>query len=233
MLSLRQFGGLLLVSYLDYFDGQTKDIIVAALRAAYDRNVLAHDPEIGNTAVSFGVSTWQSSLYFLEIAFGSIVGAEVHRVGSAFDIKLPNCRVSFYKFGSTKTVKAEDFRLAGSVTRQTIIENNQMSLFNFTMTSEAQPVAVPEIVVVHSGNFEDACLEIYVGAPISADRAEDGWLWLEKVYDKDDGDFGGSGVRIDAPAPPTTPTFKDLPQPNLTVEEMPAGRPARERENIA
>jgi hypothetical protein len=222
------------MSYLDYFDPHVKDIIVGALRTAYDRNVLAFDPEIGNTPVSFGVSTWQSTLHYLELGFGSMVGADVHRVGSAFHIKLPGCRVSAYKFGSTKKAKAKDFRLDGSRKRKLIIENNQMSLFNYTMNSDAQPVAVPEIVVVHSGNFEEGLLEVFIGAPISADRAEDGWLWLDKVYDKDDGDFGGSGARIDTPPPISpTPTFKDLPQPNLTVEEMPEERPARRRENNA
>jgi hypothetical protein len=110
-----------------------------------------------------------------------------------------------------------------------------VSLFGYMMNSEAQPVSVPELVVAHSGNFEDSCLEIFIGAPISADRAEDGWLWLEKVYDKHDGDFGGDGVRTERPRPPDPPTpgFKDLPPPNVTVEEIPAKRPAREGEYIA
>jgi hypothetical protein len=221
------------VGYLDYFDGDIKDLMVAAIRRAYDVNVLAHDPAIGNTAVSFGVSTWQSSLHFLELAFTEVPGAQVHRVGSAFHLKLPTCRVSFYKFGGSREAKAEEFRLDGSVKRETIIEKNQLSLFNYTMNSEAQPVAVPEIVVVHSGNPEEGCLEIHIGAPISADRAEDGWLWLDQVYDKDDGDFGGSGVGIDAPTPTPTPAFQDLPEPNIAVEELPAERPAQGHEDIA
>jgi len=224
------------LSYLDYFDAFVMEVIVRALYASYDRNVLAFDPEIGNTSMSFGVSTWQSSMYFLEQGFGSVVGAEVHRSGSAFHIKLPNCRISFYKFGSSMKDRAEDFRLNGERSRKRllIVENNQMSLFNFTMDREAQPVAVPEIVVVHSGNPDEGFLQAWVGAPISSDRAEAGWLWLEQVYTKDNEDFGLSGVHIDpTPPPPSTPTFKDMAQPTVTVEEMPEESTERTREDKA
>jgi hypothetical protein len=113
------------VNYFEYFDPHTKEAMVGALRTAYDRNMLADDPEIGHTSVSYGVSTWQSSLHYLERAFGAVAGAEVHRAGSAFHVKLPTCRLSFYKFGTSRRHKIEDFWLAGSLKRRTIIENNQ------------------------------------------------------------------------------------------------------------
>ena len=220
--------------YRDYFDDLVLGTIVDALRAAYDRNMLAFDAEIGNTSVSFGVSTWQSSLFFLERGFGSVIDAQVHRSGSVFYITLPSCRLSFFKFGVSSEDDAGSFRLDGqrSRTRKLIVQTNQLSLFGFTMDRSAEPVSVPEIVVIHSGNFLDGLLEVHIGAPISSESSEDGWLWLDQVYRRHE-ESGSSDIHFTAPTRPaqTTTAFRDMPQPTISVEGLPNERVARERED--
>jgi len=209
--------------YQDFFPAWVMEIAVKALFTAYDRNRANFDPGIGNTRTSYGVSIWQSAMFYLERAFGEVPDAEVHRSGSVFDITLPTCRISFYKFGSGPEDRAGDFRLDGqrSRKRRNIVENNQLSLFHYTMDRNAAPVR--EIVVVHSGNPEDGLLEVHVGAPISADRAQDGWLWLEQVYMKDEPGSEGL-VTVSTPPTPTMPAFTQMPPPVIEIEELPDER---------
>jgi hypothetical protein len=213
------------MSYLDFFSARVMEIIVRALFMSHDRNRANFDPGIGNTPTSYGVSAWQSNMFYLEQAFGEVMNAVVNRSGSSFDVTLPTCRISFYKFGSSPKDRAADFRLDGrrSRKRQTIVESNQLSLFNYTMNRNAERVKVPEIVVAYSGNPEDALLEVHVGAPISSERTEDGWLWLEQVYMKDEP--GSDALVIETPpSTPTTPSFTQMPQPVVEVEELPEER---------
>lgn len=199
----------------DFLSDHEIELIVQALHNAYESNRISYDEEIGNTPTSFGVAVWQSSLFFLEREFGSVIDAKVHRSGSNFWIELPSCRLYFYKFGSRMVDSAEEFRLDGerSQTRSRIVEHNQqMSLFGYTMDSDAQPVNVPELIVVHSGNPRQGLLQVHVGAPISSQRDEDGWLWIEQVYEKD------LSETAQPPARPTTPSFSELEVPEIDVE---------------
>jgi hypothetical protein len=210
------------MSYLEYFDTSVMEVMVRALFLSHHRNQAAYDPAIGNTPTSFGVSAWQSNMFFLEQGLGSIIDAEVHRSGGSFHVAFPTCRVSFYKFGSSANARAANFRLDGqrSLKRQSIVENNQMSLFGYTMDRSAQPIKMPEIVVVYSGNADEGLLEVHVGAPISFDRAQDGWLWLEQVYMKDEP--GSDSIQVGAPTPtPTTPAYTEMKPPIVNVEVLP------------
>jgi hypothetical protein len=218
-------------TYPKYFAEFIARLIVKALYDAYENNRLNYDPTIGNSPTSYGVSVWQSLMFYLEDAFGIVIGAEVFRSGSSFHITLSTCRVSFYKFGSGGDSRAEDFRLDGqrSRKRQSIVENNQLSLFNYTMTGSAQPVNVPELVVVHSGNPFAGMLEVHVGAPISSERAEDGWLWLDKVYDSEQPNAVTSST--EGVTPPTTPTFREMSEPEVDVELHPERKEHKSEDN--
>lgn len=210
------------MSYIHYFSQEIMEEIVRALIDSHDSNRLAYDPSIGNTPTSFGVSTWQSNMFYLERRLGATVGVEVIRRGNHFHIKLPTCRISIYKFGSRLGSSAADFRLDGqrSKKRSLILENNVISLFNYTMDGNSQPVKVPELVAAYSGNPEDGLLEVHIGAPISSERTQDGWLWLEQVYANDEP--GSASISVDNPTPtPRTPTYTHMKAPVVTVEELP------------
>jgi hypothetical protein len=195
------------------------ELIIKATRDAYDQNRRNFDPSIGNTAMSYGVSVWQSLDFNLERAFGSVIGAEVYRNGCQFSIKLPTCRLSFYKFGSNMQEDPSAFRLNGkrSKTRKRIVKSNQLSLFFLANDISEEETPVPELVAIHSGNAFQGFLQMHVGAPISEKRNEKGWLWLEPIYTKAP---AIEGILASEQPASTTPRFDEMPAPNVNIEAL-------------
>jgi hypothetical protein len=204
----------------EFFGPDIVERIVRALFTAYEVNRVNFDPLIGHTPLSFSIDVWQSSLYFLEQSFGEVVGVAVDRRGNRFCIHFATCTLYFYKFGSHAEDDAGAWRLnsAKSATRKRIVETNHlMSLFNYTMGKDAQPVTVKELVVVHSGNPGAGLLQVHVGTPISSKRYEDGWLWRVPLY--------AAEAAIEEPLPPLPARFDQMDIPDIEVEarfdEMP------------
>jgi|HubBroStandDraft_5_1064220.scaffolds.fasta_scaffold03141_8 hypothetical protein len=208
-----------MTSFRDYLTDRDIEIIVACLGAAYyDNGGEYYRPEVGNTNLSFAIAAWQSSIFNFERAFPKIEGVqECVRDGNVFYIKFKSCRVSFFKYHFT--THAHTFRLHGtSANRAHIVSaNEQLMLFSEPLRN---------LIVIHTGTPEEGLLEVHIGAPVSAERTGDGWVWRDQIFNQEtDGAYQPSG------RPPKVEPFNELEQPEVDVEPMPEAEEDDDAEN--
>lgn len=208
-----------MTSYRDYLTEADIEKIVGCLGAAYyDNGGEYYRPEVGNTNLSFAIAAWQSSVFRLKEAFPRIEGVqECIQERNVFYIRFKNCRLAFFKFHFTDNAYA--FRLHGTSEHRAriVTSNEQLMLFSEPLRN---------LIVIHTGTPDEGLLEAHIGAPVSAERTGDGWVWRDQIFNQEtDGAYQPSG------RPPKVEPFNELEQPEVDVEPMPEAEEDDDAEN--
>ena len=200
---------------------------VAAIRRAYDINAERYDPLVaGDDAVVFGIGIYRNSWYMLEQEIDSLDDWSSARPSGSLVITGAGLRVHVYRHGQNAEIDLDSFRLddaRASETQRLIAVSNslQMSLPGLEMSSETSvPVdqELPELVIVHAGNPDDACCGIWIGAPIAAEEiTRSPWVWIEPLWLAEPAT--AEVVATDRELS-STPRHDELPEPIIALEPV-------------
>ena len=201
------------------------DAIVGGTCHAYAVVADRHDQEEGFDGQTFGFNVYRTSWHHIEHQLDDVPDAHHARPNHSLRIVADGYAISgVYRGGDRPNYNVSNFDFeAGTPTRsQAPHHNMQLLLFG-----EEDEVAVrtaevaQELTVVHCGNPEDGCTEIFVGAAVfNVDLGRSRWEWVRRIYCAD------LEVLADRPSTPDTPSpypgYDEIPEPSVSVEKRPA-----------
>jgi hypothetical protein len=158
-----------------------RDSILKALLSAYEVNRERHDPSVGDTALTFGIHTWSSSTYYLQIEMQEVAGTACTVVNQSLEISIGRCRLRVLKLGNSETDNPwhcfPDH--AGPASRMGRNEQLELKLG----LEEIEPL---DWVIGHYGTSEDGLRAVRLQA-VGSERSEDGritkWNAVDTIYE--------------------------------------------------
>lgn len=177
--------------HLELMVAELSDFAVPVLQHTYDINANRHDPLIGDDAVTFAVAIYRNSWHQMEQAAGAIEGWTSSRPDGSLVLCRGPYRLHVYRHASDESAHLDDFRLdsaKASLTKLGIAEANrdQLTLDLEFAQDSAEPGDVSdltELVIIHSGNPDDGCCGVWVGAPVTLDQATGSpWAWIVPLW---------------------------------------------------
>lgn len=166
------------------------DIVVPIVRRAYDINAGRHDEVVGDDAVTFGIGVYRNSWFLVEESLRPIDGWRTARPDGSLLISGHGFRIHIYRLGHDERVDLDTFRLDEadhSKTKQSIAQiNGQLAMAFDGGTDRSIAGTEPDLrdlVIVHSGNADDGCCGVWVGAPIASDHVVvSPWAWVAPFW---------------------------------------------------
>lgn len=193
--------------------------VLKAIRRAYDIDAGRYDESVGDDALTFGIDNYRHVWFHLEDELRDLDPRRISssRPNGSLAIQVCSRRVRVYRGGSTERIDIHAFDFEqGSLTKASLATENQLVLDLVTAGGTPSDEGLDQLVelaVVHTGNPEDACCAVWIGAPClpSAANGASTWGWVQRVWciDRpDELDLGEASVR---PAAHTSLEEPDVP----------------------
>jgi hypothetical protein len=187
--------------------------ILQALHRAYDVNRERHDPGVGDTALTFGIHTWTSSIHYLQIELAGVEGVTCSVVNQSIEIRLGRCRLRVLKLGNSEADNPwhsyPDH--VGPASRMGRCEQLVLDLG----LEEIEPL---DWIIGHYGCAEDGLRAVRLQA-VGSERSEDGritrWSAIVPIFEM--GDTPVTLTVIDGDQSDVVP----IPEPEVALKEDP------------
>lgn len=140
-----------------------RDLIISALKAAYQNGCDRHDPKIGDNATTFGITLYYHACHMLEQTNGAIRGAAeiLSKAPGAFRIRLGAVTMALHKVGNQTPNDFDNCILNRSVSIARDLEYTGLYLPGF----EPDYSKMTKGVICHFGNPEEGLRSVYVAIP--------------------------------------------------------------------
>lgn len=233
-----------IVDHVNEFLGRACDIlaergVVAVMTEiigdVYVKNATRHDPILGDDATTFGFTTSRNIANRAVRQLKHLPGVHAHLVDTALEVLCDGYVVRQYKLpGTTRDVSVDAISWEDSEAKlDGAIENSSTRQLTLDADVESGPTAFGGVVppmrhlrIVHAGDLETGECVIYLGIP--QDNRDGGVPWFDvaAIYGDPGGapDSGHGSKPPHDPAPPTGPSYDELPLPDVGLGPRPAPR---------
>lgn len=187
--------------------------ILRALEQAYAVNLERHDPSVGDTALTFGIHTWQSGNHYLLLELASIAGVNWTIQNHSLELRVGRCRLRTHKLGHSEADDPwQSFpEHAGPAARMA----GRYEQLEFPY--ELPGIEPLDWVIGHYGNFEDGLRAVRLQA-VGTERSDDGriirWSAVEPLW--------VAAAVVPAPLPAVladTPIAVPIEEPDISLRD--------------